>query len=120
MSTFHTSFLDQAHVLVILDPTYAYLTTEIDAIKDFVAAGGGLLLIGDGIGGHWRDMIDPLSNDFGIDWHDTEYLEDSDDYIGSTNYVIYEGANIGTHPITQGVARIEVEQSTALEIVSLA
>ncbi len=114
MSTFHTSFLDQAHVLVILDPTYAYLAAEIIAIKDFVAAGGGLLLIGDGIGGNWRDMIDPLSNEFGIDWHDTEYLEDSDDFIGLTNYVIYDGANIGTHPITQGVARIEVEQSTGL------
>ncbi|MFX1563490.1 MAG: hypothetical protein ACFFDP_09300 [Promethearchaeota archaeon] len=112
MSTFYPSLLDQAHILVICDGSSAYSASENASIVDFVAAGGGLLLLGDN-GGN-RDRIDPISNVFGLDWHDTDDLEDSDDYIGSTDYVIYDGANIGTHAITQGVSRIEINAGTGM------
>ncbi|MFX1562476.1 MAG: DUF4350 domain-containing protein [Promethearchaeota archaeon] len=112
MTTFYSSLLDQAHVLVICDGSSAYSASENASIVNFVASGGGLLLLGDN-GGN-RDRIDPISNVFGIDWHDTDDLEDSDDYITSTDYVIYTGANIGVHAITQGVSRIEMDAGTGL------
>ncbi|MFX1563491.1 MAG: hypothetical protein ACFFDP_09305, partial [Promethearchaeota archaeon] len=116
MSTFHTSLLDEAHVLFICDGTVAYSNPEINAIEAFVSTGGSLFLITDfDLAG---DRTDPIGNQFGIDRNDTSYLEDSDDSVGGNpSFIFFNGANIGVHPITQGVSRIEVYTTTAFDTI---
>ncbi|MFX1253693.1 MAG: hypothetical protein ACFFCZ_18925 [Promethearchaeota archaeon] len=113
MSTFHQSLLDMAHILFIIDGTTNHTASEITAIKNFVGAGGGLALIGDD--GARRDTVDKIANEFGMDFNNTAGdLIDTDDYIGGTGYIVFDGANIESHPITQGVSRIEWDYGTAL------
>ncbi|MFX1253692.1 MAG: hypothetical protein ACFFCZ_18920 [Promethearchaeota archaeon] len=113
MSTFYQDFLDMAHVLFIIDGTTNHTASEITAIKNFVGAGGGLALIGDD--GARRDTVDKIANEFGMDFNNTAGdLIDTDDYIGGTGYIVFDGANIESHPITQGVSRIEWDYGTAL------
>ncbi|MFX1536351.1 MAG: hypothetical protein ACFFDI_19205, partial [Promethearchaeota archaeon] len=114
-TTFHSGMINASHVLVLCDGLTDYTTNEIAVIKEFVANGGGLLLLGDqGVNG---DQVDPIGNEFGIDRNDTSYLDDSNDYVVSNSYIIYEDANMGIHPIMEGISRIEVYQSTAFDTI---
>lgn len=112
METFYASLVNRSHVLVICDGAANYTASELQAIKAFVAAGGGLLIIG-GYGASGT-QVDPICNQFGLDLHDTYYLRDSDDNEGSINNVVYSGTNIRTHPIMTGIQRIEVYTGTGL------
>ncbi|MFX1255535.1 MAG: hypothetical protein ACFFCZ_28285, partial [Promethearchaeota archaeon] len=116
MTTFYASLLETAHVLFICDGTVDYTTSEITAIVDFVAAGGGLFLIGDL--STYHDKIDPIANEFGMDYNDTGYLEDSDDHdpVGEA-YILYNESNFGAHPIMEGISRIEVDLGTAFDSI---
>ncbi|MFX1295798.1 MAG: hypothetical protein ACFFD2_13220, partial [Promethearchaeota archaeon] len=110
MGTFHTSFIAQADILVIVDGTINYTNSEITAIKEFVAAGGGLLLVSDHTS--YGTEVDPIGNEFGLDLNtNSGWLIDSDDGLGTGSYINYNYTNIGNHPITQGVSHIEIDRS---------
>jgi len=111
MSTFSPTAYEDADSLVICDGTIDYNTTEIAYITDFVAEGGALLLWGDH--SSYGEQIDPIGQEFGLYVNTTGTILETDDYDTYNGYTIFEGANIGDHPIMDGVDRIEVDLSNA-------
>ncbi|MFX1577312.1 MAG: fibronectin type III domain-containing protein [Promethearchaeota archaeon] len=115
MTTFYPSLIDQAHILVITEGSSAYTNPETTGIVNYVAAGGGLFLIAD-----WETFgvnVDPIGNQFGIDRNNTGYLTDSDDWYVGTSLIIYETPNFASHPIMQGISRIDVDRGTAFDTI---
>lgn len=116
MSQFSSNLLDVAHILVISDGTANYTTDELAAIASFVATGGGLFLIADQDQGGLE--ADQIGLEFDIDRNNTGFLQDSDDGSGSqSSYIIFNGSNIGSHPIMQGVSRIELNGTTGFNTI---
>ena len=107
---FNPLVYDEADILFICDGSFDYNTSEIAYIESYVADGGALLLWGDFVTA--CQQVDPIAQEFGLQVNTTGYLRDIDDYVDNTAYVIYDGANIGTHPIMDGIDRIEVSAST--------
>jgi hypothetical protein len=115
MSTFQTSLIETADIIFIADGTSSYTTNEIGKITNFVYAGGGLFLLGDL--SSYSAQIDPIANVFGIDINETAgYICDLDEGWGlyPPSIIPYESANFGTHPVTQGISRIEINRGTGL------
>ncbi|MCK4567229.1 MAG: hypothetical protein KAU48_07960, partial [Candidatus Thorarchaeota archaeon] len=103
---------EDADVLVICDGSLDYNTTEIAYINDFVAEGGALLLWGDH--SSYCAQIDPIGQEFGLSINTTTgYLLETDDSLPNPSHIIYDGDNIGVHPIMDGVERLEVYRSNA-------
>lgn len=116
MSTFYSSLINQADILVICDGSVAYTSGQIAEIKSFVENGGGLFIIGGW--GNFGDEVDPIGNEFGLDRNDTGYLDDSDDSSGSsTSYIIHNESNINPHPITQGISRVELYRLSGFDTI---
>lgn len=111
MSTFSPTAYEDADAFVICDGTIDYNTTEIAYITEFVAEGGALLLWGDH--SSFGAQIDPIGQEFGLYVNTTGTLLETDDYDTYNGYTIFEGDNIGDHPIMDGVDRIEVDLSNA-------
>jgi len=111
MNTFDPVLYEDADILVINDGSTDYNATEIAHIADYVAGGGGLLLWGDNT--VFCQQIDPIGQEFGLFVNTTGALTESDDYDTYDQYTIFEGNNIGNHPIMDGVERIEVDLSNA-------
>lgn len=109
-NAFQTSLINQMDILLINDGYTNYTPSEIAEIKSFVAAGGGLILLS-AYDGAAKENYD-VGLAFGIDIFTPYYLEDSDDSIGSANYIEFEGSNFASHFITQGVARVEFPYAT--------
>lgn len=65
-----STLLSKYDVLVIMYPQLSLSTSEIDAIKDFVNNGGGLLLVGLNEGGsgwgYTTKLLNPIAENFGI------------------------------------------------------
>ncbi|MHA2355986.1 MAG: hypothetical protein ACXADC_12470 [Candidatus Thorarchaeota archaeon] len=118
MTTFYTTLLDQADILVMVDSTTNHSTAERNAIQAFVATGGSLLLLG--AYEDARNTVDVLGNQFGIDINNTGYLTDSDDAVVSDNYIAYDQSNFAAHPITEGISRFEDYFSTAFNTIGSA
>lgn len=106
MTTFSPTTIAGADILVIIDGSISYSPLEIAFLEGYVANGGALLLWGNYVS--LVTEVDPIGQEFGLHINITGYIEDSDDYESATYYVIYDGANIGTHPIMDGVDRLEV------------
>ncbi len=115
MSTFYTSLINQAHILVISEGSSGYSNPETTGIVNYVASGGSLFLLADW--GSFGDNVDALGNQFGIDRNDTSYLDDSNDWYVGQSLIIYETANFASHPIMQGISRIDVDRGTAFDTV---
>ncbi len=115
MNTFTPAAYEVADILVICDGSLEYNTTEIAYITDFVAEGGALLLWGD----HtvFGAQIDPIGQEFGLQYNNSGWLEDTDDFVEYISIIAYEGDNIGTHPIMEGVERLEVDRSTGFNFI---
>jgi hypothetical protein len=111
MTTFDPTTYQDADILVINDGSVDYNATEIAYIVDYVATGGGLLLWGDNT--VYCEEIDPIGQEFGLFVNTTGSLKESDDYDTYIQYTIWEGDNIGSHPIMDGVERIEVDLGNA-------
>ncbi len=111
-TTIELSVLAPVDVLVIVAPFQSYATSEIDAIESWVKGGGTLLLITD-----WDDyglQASSIAGRFGFalrfDW-----ILDSDENLGGFwGWPYYEGANLLTHQITAGVARVELYASDGI------
>lgn len=112
MTSFNTDLLDEVHVLIVQETATAHSTTDIDAIVAFVERGGGLLLWGDY--GVFNSEISDVAERFGLIPDPGTYLDDTDDYLVYSSYLVYNGSNIQTHPITSGVSRIELDRSGGL------
>ncbi len=110
MDTFTPAAYENADILVICDGALDYNTTELAYITDFVAGGGALLLWGDH--SSYGAQVDLIGQEFGLQYNNTGWLEDTDDFIVYDSVIPYEGDNIGTHPIMDGVERLEVDRST--------
>jgi len=111
-STFAPTAYEDADILVICDGSSDYNTTEIAFISNFVAEGGALLLWGDW--GSYCAQIDPIGQEFGLSINTTSgYLHETDDALTAPSAIVYDGDNIGTHPIMEGVERLEVYRSNA-------
>ncbi|MGY5872140.1 MAG: hypothetical protein RTV72_07855 [Candidatus Thorarchaeota archaeon] len=106
MDEFLPDLVAGADILFIMDGTGIYTPDEIAAIENFVSNGGGLYLIG--AWGVWIDEVEPISWEFGFGNGSLTALVDTDDTVGPPEYVLYDGANIGDHPITQGISSLEL------------
>ncbi len=111
MSTFDPAFYEDADILVINDGSADYNATEIAYIEDYVASGGALLLWGDNT--VYSAQIDPIGQEFGLFVNTTGSLYEDDDYDTYTGYTVWEGDNIGAHPIMDGIERMEIDLSNA-------
>jgi hypothetical protein len=115
MRSFDSATFNDAEILLIFGGWSSYNTSEIGMIVDYVSNGGGLVLWGDNQ--IFCTELDPIGQEFGLFVNTTGALEDSDDFVTSiypNNFSIYwDGANIGTHPIMDGVDRVETDISTA-------
>ena len=115
-NVFNPSFIDQMDILLITDGSSNYTSTEINDIKNFVSAGGSLLLLS--AYGIYAMETNVIGNEFGINaFITTGYLEDSDDYTVFSYNIIYEGPNLAPHFIMQGVARVELYWSSAFDTI---
>ena len=109
MITFDPAAYADADILVICSGTTAYNATEIDLIQNYVAGGGALLLVGDNT--IYGEEVAPIGLEFGLELNTTGYLDDTDDYDTYASYVVYDSSNFASHPIMDGVHRIEVDRS---------
>lgn len=114
MTDFLPGLIAGADILFALDGTIAYTPTEIATITSFVANGGGLYLVG--AWGEYIAEVEPIGHEFGFGDTNLTDLYDTDDSVGPPNYIVYDGANIGNHPITQGVSRVELYRSGIIQI----
>lgn len=114
MDTFTSEYLNASDVLVIAYANAIYLAGELAIIEEFVGQGGSLLLIGDY--SSLATYEDPIAEEFGFDYElNLVALNDTDDYLSGMDYwVAYEDSNLITHPITQGVGRVEFYLSNAI------
>ncbi len=111
MDEFYPSLINQMDALIIEDGSSDYTQSEIDTIGTYVQNGGGLLLLG-GMEDYGA-QADMVGTRFGFDLNNTGNLQDTDDYIVNSNYVLYDSSNFGTHPIMKGVHRLESSYASA-------
>lgn len=100
------SVLAPANVLVIVAPQNSYLTSELEAIENWVKSGGNLLLISDW--GPFGSQARSIAARFNVNLRG-DAIGDSDDSVtGSPVQLFYSGANLLPHSITAGVTRVEM------------
>jgi len=109
VSTFSEQLVDEADALFIMSGVENYTTAEKEVIYGFVDRGGGLFMSCDWTG--YQIMTNDIISEFGMEVNGTSYLFDDDDgYLGPSSVIAYSGSNIGNHPITQQVWRIEIDR----------
>ncbi|MGY5876188.1 MAG: hypothetical protein RTU30_10605 [Candidatus Thorarchaeota archaeon] len=119
MDSFHEDYFDEAHLFIIPDGLDLYNGYQIDVIMDFIAAGGGVVLLGDhSIFGYATDQIGSL---LGLQRNSTtsNWLVESDDFVlydSVIGYSAFEG-NILPHPITEGINELYLDRSTAFHSI---
>jgi len=106
MVEFLPDLIADADVLFILDGGIDYTPSEISTIRSFVSNGGGLYLAG--AWGIYIDQVEPIGHEFNFGDGNLTDLIDTDDTVGGPEYIVFDGANIGNHPITQGINRVEL------------
>jgi hypothetical protein len=93
-----------------------YNTTEIDAIDDYVAGGGGLFIMTDY--SSYGNNSDPLLHRFGYQRHyDTVYFADSDDNTGNEFQPTFDLGNIANHSTTIGADSVQIFGCTAFDAI---
>jgi len=93
-----------------------YNTTEIDAVDDFVASGGGLFLMIDYY--VYGNITDPLANRFGyVRNYSSSYFGDSDDNDGNPLQPTFDSGNIANHSTAIGAYTIQLFGSTVFETI---
>lgn len=94
------------NVLIIMGEYRNYTDEEVNAIKDFVNNGGGLLLVanvwGD-IDGDQNFAYNKIARSFGVDFANNEIVTNDQNYIFYFNVV--EITNITPHPVTANVEK---------------
>ena len=106
MATFDPEYMADKDVLFILDGYTDYNPGEIQIIKDFVAAGKGLLLLA--CYGIYGQQIQPIADQYGI------VLDTSGSWL-ETNisfFSYFNESHFSDHPIMDGITRIEFGAAT--------
>ena len=110
--TFSEALINQANIVVNIDGNSNYSAVEKSMLLSFVANGGGLFMLCD-----WSSFnvqTNDIISGFGMEVNGTSYLMDEDDgWVDSpTNgsYIAYDNGNIASHPIMNGVSRIEIDR----------
>ena len=113
MSEFLPGMLDIADVLFIVDGTQNYTTGELAQISSFVSNGGSLYCTG----AYGNSLVQAamVAQEFGFGDSSVEHLNDTDDTVGPVGYIHYDGANIESHPITQGISELEFYLTGTIE-----
>jgi len=96
--------LDGYDVFVIMSPMGNYTNDEINAIKQFVNKGGGLLIVGSNWGnvdGNQNFAFNKIARSFGVSFANNEIVTNDKDYLFSYN--ILEITELRTSPITANV-----------------
>jgi hypothetical protein len=115
-STFLEGYINQADVLFIADGAFEYETAELDVLDEYVIGGGSLFLVGDNL--QFSEEINNVSSLFGITYNSTGgAIEESDDWEFDTRYLVYNQSNFATHPIMEGVNRMEFDLCTAFQSI---
>ncbi len=114
MSDFLPDLIAEADILFVLDGSIPYTPTENATITSFVSNGGGLYLVG--AWGIFIQEVEPIGHEFGFGDTNLTQLVDTDDSVVSPSYIVYDGVNIGDHPITQGISRVELYRSGIIQI----
>jgi hypothetical protein len=113
MSKFLPDLISGADILFIMDGASNYTPTEIATITSFVSNGGGLYLVG--AWGVWIEQTEPIGHEFGFGDTNLTELIDTDDTAGDASYIVFDGNNIGNHPITTGISRVELYRCGIIE-----
>jgi parallel beta-helix repeat protein len=111
-TTIDESVLAPVDVLVIVAPQNNYSTSEKASIETWVHNGGSLLLISE-----WRDFAfeaSAIATIFNITL-ELDDIFDSDENLGQEYWTYYEGTNLVYHPVTAGVARVEMYASDGIK-----
>lgn len=116
MDAFLPDLIATADILFVNDGSVEYNSTELATITSFVANGGGLYLAG--AWGIYINETELIGHQFGFGDGNLTELVDTDDTVGPSQYIVYDGANIAEHPITQGISRLELYRSGIVEIPS--
>jgi hypothetical protein len=110
--SWNAALIESCDVLLLHGDDVNYTNAELVDIVDFVNAGGGLTMFG-GAGGY-SDEIDSVLAEFGMDFNNTGVITDTDDTIGTLENIFYNASNFGSHPVMDGVSRIEILRSSPL------
>jgi uncharacterized membrane protein len=113
MSEFLPDLISEADILFIMDGVGSYSPSEIATITSFVSNGGGLYLVG--AWGVYIEQVEPIGHEFGFGDTNLTQLIDTDDTVGDASYIVFDGNNIGNHPITSGISRIELYRCGIIE-----
>ncbi len=111
MSTWNSTTLMTASVLVTVNPQVVYSVAERLDIHTFLAQGGGLFIIGESTGSGFADELAAWYNvTFASDW-----LADYNDHGPSTMNINWtKVSNFGHHSITSGVTYLQTYAGAGL------
>lgn len=118
-SAFSEALINQANIVVNINGNDNYSAAEKNVLLNFVGNGGGLFMLCDwtSYGVQTNDII----SSFGLNVNGVSYLIDEDDgWVDSpTNgsYIAYDNGNIASHPIMNGVSRIEIDRGTGFSSI---
>jgi len=86
----------------------AYSTSEAILLEQWVNDGGELLVLAEW-GSMFTDRTDEICAQFGVT-QNADYVVDTDDYVTSNSWIIYEGDNLdSTHPILNDVISVQFQ-----------
>jgi hypothetical protein len=114
-SALSTELLSHYDILILKCPTESYTHEEIQDIRRFVDAGGGLYLIGDHTNVFGMNtFLNQISEQFGI-----RFRTDATYELGTGNLSIYRPERMLSHPIMRHVTQFDFMTSCTLEPTSL-
>lgn len=103
----YTSLKDY-DVLIICSFEESYSSTEVDAIKQFVENGGGLLFVA-----HYSSPNNSVSAPFGVLFPSEEVCIWDEETKSSARWEIYI-SNLASHPITNGISQILLDDGVPI------
>jgi hypothetical protein len=104
------SLLEGVDVLMLKTPTRPYSESEARAVKEFVSAGGGLLLVGDhtNLFGMTTN-INPIAKLFGL-----RFMDDDTFTLTTGQPTLFRAPRLFPHPATQHVEHFDFQTSCTL------
>ncbi|TFH05466.1 MAG: hypothetical protein E4H14_12705, partial [Candidatus Thorarchaeota archaeon] len=118
-SAFHEALINEADVVFIVDGSFNYSIAEIEVLYEYTVQGGSLFLVGDTT--VFSDNIDDIANEFGLAYNNTAgHILETDDFDTYAAYLVYNQSNFATHPIMEGVTRMEFDLCTAFQSIGSA
>lgn len=114
-SILSTELLSHYDILILKCPTESYTNQEIQDIRYFVDAGGGLYLIGDHTNVFGMNtFLNQISEQFGI-----RFRTDATYELGTGNLSVYRPETVLSHPVMRHVTQFDFMTSCTLEPTSL-